>query len=87
MVYNQKKVKFMSQIVLSDIEQSVLQLSAAEQLLLISRVAEKLRGNVEGETEFENQLAEMADDAEIQRELNEIEADFRQTEFDGKNLS
>ncbi len=74
----------MSQTVLSDIEQSVLQLPDSEQLLLISRVAEKLRRrNIESESEFENQLAEMANDSEIQRELNEIEADFRQTEFDG----
>jgi len=60
----------MSQIVLSDIEQSVLQLPVDEQLLLISRVAENLRRNVEDENEFENQLAEMAGDSEIRRELN-----------------
>lgn len=74
----------MSQIVLSDIEQSVLRLPADEQLLLISRVAEKLRlKNISGKNEFDNQLAEMANDAEIRRELNKIEADFRKTEFDG----
>ena len=74
----------MSRIVLSDIEQSILQLPDNEQLLLISRVAEKLRRrNIESESEFENQLAEMANDSEIKRELNQIETDFSETEFDG----
>jgi len=73
----------MSQLILSEIEQKVLQLPADEQLLLISRVAGKLRGKIDGENDFENQLAEMADDAEIQREIKAIEADFRESEFDG----
>ena len=73
----------MSQIVLSQIEQSILRLPANEQLLLISRVAEKLRKRIDKEDDFKNQLAEMANDAEIQRELKAIETDFRQTEFDG----
>jgi hypothetical protein len=73
----------MSQIVLSQIEQNILQLPVDEQLLLISRVAEKLRKKVETQTDFENQLSGMANDANIQRELKEIEEDFRQTELDG----
>ncbi len=73
----------MNQIILSEIEQSILQLSADEQLLLISRVAEKLRRRVDAANDYESQLGEMANDVEIQRELKEIEADFKQTEFDG----
>ncbi|MBA2493373.1 MAG: hypothetical protein H0V31_01590 [Acidobacteria bacterium] len=73
----------MSQIVLSQIEQNILQLPVDEQLLLISQVAEKLRKKVETQTDFENQLSGMANDANIQRELKEIEEDFRQTELDG----
>ena len=73
----------MSQIVLSKIEQNILQLSTDEQLLLISRVAERLRKKSVENSEFEEQLVEMANDENIQRELKEIERDFLQTELDG----
>ncbi len=73
----------MSQIVLSQIEKNIQQLSADEQLLLISRVAEKLRRKAEDEEEFEAQLAEMAKDENIQAELKNIEKDFAVTELDG----
>jgi hypothetical protein len=73
----------MSQTALSEIEQNIMQLSTGEQLLLISRVAERLRRKVEPNSEFENQLTEMANNTDIQKELKEIEADFRHTEFDG----
>ena len=62
----------MSQVVLSQIEQNILQLPIYEQLLLISRVAERLRGKIEAEPHFEQQLATMAQDIDIQRELKEI---------------
>lgn len=73
----------MSQVVLAEIEQNILQLSADEQLLLISRVAEKLRRKLDDVSGFEMQLVEMANDADIQRELKEIEEDFCHTELDG----
>ena len=73
----------MSQIALSEIEQDVMRLSADEQLSLISRIAEKLRRKIDESTDFEKSLAEMANDADIQRELKEIEEDFRHTELDG----
>ncbi len=73
----------MNQIELSEIEQNIMSLTANEQLLLISRVAEKLRKKNISETDFENELAEMANDADIRRELKEIEEDFRYTELDG----
>lgn len=63
----------MSQIVLSQIEQNILELPIDEQLLLISRVAERLRGKIDSEKDFESELAEMANDENIQRELKEIE--------------
>jgi hypothetical protein len=50
-----------------------LQLSVDEQLLLISRVAEKLRSKIDSEKDFDSELAEMANDENIQRELKEIE--------------
>jgi hypothetical protein len=73
----------MSQAILSQIEQNILELPIDEQLLLISRVAERLHNKIDGENAFESKLAEMATDENIQRELKEIEKDFRYTEFDG----
>ncbi len=73
----------MNQTALSEIEQNIMSLSTNEQLLLISRVAEKLRKKNVAETDFENELAEMANDVDIRRELEEIEEDFRYTELDG----
>ncbi len=63
----------MSQIVLSQIEQNILQLPIDQQLLLISRVAERLRGKIDESSDFETSLVEMANDENIQRELKEIE--------------
>lgn len=62
----------MSQIALSQIEQNILQLPVDQQLLLISRVAEKLRGKIDGDSDFEIEFAEMANDENIQRELKKI---------------
>lgn len=62
----------MNQAVLSQIEQSIFALPADEQLLLIARVAEKLRGKIDGEKDFELRLAEMAEDENIQRELKKV---------------
>ncbi len=73
----------MSQMVLSQIEQNILQLPVDEQLMLISRVAERLRGKIDKSSDFEKSLVEMANDADIQRELKAIEEDFRLTELDG----
>ena len=73
----------MSQVILSQIEQNILQLPVDEQLLLISRIAEKLRKKIDEPSCFESSLVEMAADADIQRELKEIEEDFRYTELDG----
>lgn len=73
----------MNQTALSEIEQNIMSLSTNEQLLLISRVAEKLRKKNVAETDFEYELAEMANDVDIRRELKEIEEDFRYTELDG----
>lgn len=63
----------MSQVILSQIEENILQLPVDEQLLLISRVAERLRSKIDGEKDFDSELAEMANDENIQRELKEIE--------------
>lgn len=73
----------MNQMTVSQIEQSILQLSVDEQLLIISHVAAKLRGRIDENSDFEAQLIEMADDANIQREIKEINDEFLQAELDG----
>ncbi len=60
----------------------VQQLSMNEQLQAIQRVAELL-GSANQPQGIEAQLAAMAADPEIQRELRQIEAEFAGTETDG----
>jgi len=73
----------MSELVLTEIENTILKLPVDEQRKLISRVSRKLRKQIESDSDFKRQLKEMAVDPDIQRELREIEAEFRPTEFDG----
>ncbi len=73
----------MNQMTVSQIEKSILQLPVAEQLLIISRVAEKLHGELDAEPTFDAQLTEMANDPDIKREISEINAEFEQSERDG----
>lgn len=60
----------------------VQRLPTGEQLQLIKRVADLL-GRASLPQRIEDQLAAMAADPEIQRELRQIEAEFAGTETDG----
>ena len=73
----------MSEAALSQIEKTIFELPVDEQLHLIARVAEKLRRMNTVGSDLESQLSAMAADEEIQRELIDIERDFRRTELDG----
>lgn len=73
----------MSDVALSQIEKNILELPVNEQLQLIARVAERLRRQNAMDPGFETGLTAMAMDEDVQRELRDIEQDFRQTEFDG----
>ena len=73
----------MNQSTLSEIEESINQLSVDQQLRLIERVAQRIRGNIVGKDSIEDQLAAMASDPQIQDELHKIEAEFSSTEADG----
>jgi len=73
----------MSELVLTEIENTILKLPVDEQRKLISRVSRKLRNQNGNDSDFKQQLKEMAADPDIRRELRKIEADFRSTEFDG----
>jgi hypothetical protein len=69
---------------LQELENRIAELSRDEQLWLIERLAHRLRLTtpVPG-TDWENDLAAMAADPDIQRELRSIEEEFRGTESDG----
>jgi len=73
---------------LPQIERSIETLPYDEQLQLIERLVHRLRkrlptnGNQQ-QSEFERQLAAMANDPQIQAELKAIDEEFAGTESDG----
>ena len=69
--------------VLSELEAHIDQLSVAEQLALLEYVAQRLRKNLGAQSNVENELALMAADPDIQRELREINEEFASMEADG----
>lgn len=73
----------MSDTVLLQIENSILSLTIDQQRQLLSRLSDKLRRESAVVPDFESELAQMAVDQDIRREIREIELDFRSTEFDG----
>ncbi len=73
----------MNHLTLSQIEKSILQLPIDEQLLIISRVTQRIRGNIIRQHDIEKELDAMANDEHIQRELKQINKEFSSTESDG----
>ena len=71
---------------LSQIEESISQLSLAEQLWLIERVAQRLREKLDAQSAFDQQLAAMAADQEMQQELRRIEEEFAHAATDGLDM-
>jgi hypothetical protein len=69
---------------LERIDADIAQLSLAEQLWLMERLAQRIRTRtLQMPTVQESELAEMAHDPAIQRELQQINAEFAVTEADG----
>lgn len=68
---------------LAELEENISRLPLDEQLLLIERVSHRIRKNISATSDIDTQLSEMANDPEIQRELQEIEHEFAVTEQDG----
>jgi hypothetical protein len=69
---------------LERIDADIAQLSLAEQLWLMERLAQRIRTRtLQMPTVQESELAEMAQDPAIQRELQQINAEFAVTEADG----
>ena len=76
--------KKMNTAALEKIEAQILQLGLNEQLELIEFLARRVRENAQKPSgNLENELSEMANDPEIQRELREIENEFAGTLLDG----
>lgn len=73
----------MDKATLSEIEASISQLSLEEQLRLMERLAQSIRRRMLEQTDFEAQLAAMANDPDIQGELRAIEEEFMIAETDG----
>jgi hypothetical protein len=68
---------------LSQIEENIYQLSLAEQLWLIERVAQRIREKLVAQSALDQQLAVMAADQEMQQELRSIEEEFAHAATDG----
>jgi hypothetical protein len=74
----------MTSLDLVGIEAAIDQLSIADQLWLMERLARRIRERSQHAPDTrERELEEMANDPAIQREIREIEAEFAMTESDG----
>ena len=74
----------MNTMVLSQLEENIYELSLDEQLWLIERLAQHIRNAMTiKEDNLEMQLIAMANDPEIQNELQIIETEFAIAEADG----
>lgn len=71
----------MNTLSISKIEESIFALPANEQKRLIARVSKTIR--MRREAEKDAQLAAMANDPDIQKEIKELEDEFLSTEMDG----
>ncbi len=72
---------------LSEIEDRIGQLSFADQLLLIERLAQRIREQLSDRDTGGAQLFEMAADLQIQHELRRIEEEFAPVSADGPAVS
>ena len=68
---------------LDQLEERIIQLPLDEQLWLIERVTQHIRGQIREQSTLDSQLATMAADPEIQAELSKIDQEFAETEADG----
>ena len=74
----------MNTTALERIEADMSQLSLSEQLWLMERLVHRIRERaLRVPPSVESQLAAMASDPDIQRELRQIETEFAGTEADG----
>jgi hypothetical protein len=80
----EKEPSVTKSMALAEIEQQVRQLSPDEQLWLIEQLVQGLRRrSAPAQADWAQELAAMAADPEIQRELRQIADEFGPTEADG----
>ena len=68
---------------LSELEAAVSELPIEDQPRLVERLTQRIRATLVTESDLDDQLREMAADAEIQKELREIGREFAVAEADG----
>ena len=73
----------MATAVLSEFEREFARLSPEAQLSILERLVHRARVTVAGGDTWESDLATMAADPEVQRELSRINSEFGVTEADG----
>ena len=74
----------MNMPILSQMEDSISRLTLAEQLWLMERLVQRIKENtVNKMSQFEDDLVAMANDPQIQQELQEIADEFAFAEVDG----
>lgn len=74
----------MSNPIFSQIEDGFNHLSISEQLLLIERLVHRVHeATLKNRSDLDQQLTLMANDPEIQSELQDIEREFSHAEADG----
>jgi hypothetical protein len=76
----------MNNSALTRIENDIMQLSFAEQIWLLERLAHSIREQaLKKDNNSDSLLEQMADDPEIQREMRAINDEFRIADADGLN--
>ncbi|MFN2304702.1 MAG: hypothetical protein ACK2TV_13315 [Anaerolineales bacterium] len=70
-------------MLLSQLEENIYELPLDEQLRLMERLAQNIRNAMARKQDIEVQLAAMANDPEIQNELQMIAEEFALAESDG----
>ena len=77
----------MNMPVLSQMEDSISRLSLAEQLWLMERLVQRIKEKTTNQkSQFEQDLITMANDPQIQRELQQIEEEFAFAQADGLDI-
>ena len=78
----------MSEFTLSQIEEGFSKLPISEQRVLIDRLVRRVNEQTSNQNkDVDDQLAQMAADPDIQREVQEIEREFAVTDSDGLVLA
>lgn len=77
----------MNMPILSEMESSIGKLTLKEQLWLMERLVQRIRANtVQLENQFEDDLVVMANDPQIQEELQKISEEFAYADADGLDI-